>query len=1188
MTNGSPTSELSNALYEFAKALNEIADSPPQIERLLVGQVDLDEVIEDTEPEDWTEQNLIFPVVDAVGLNRIRGRPSRSRRAGSRTQREAPDMMFLEDDETLEIIGENKPPNNIETAIDELLTDYLASKWWGEYGIATDGFQWKVYRVNRSGSRKYQLAREADLRPTIRAICIEEGYINGDVEQDVQEGLNDFSGIFAPQNLVPILRREAPREFRDTRERDVDNFYELYIELLFGESGNEEFDYDTHLLSEIVSPDGATEEDERLFAVTLVNRLLFIKFLEGESDKEESAVLPHGFLQKRVDDYGSEEDSPLPGTLYKAVVEPLFNDLMDTKKDERSEVHKGEWFDDVPYLNGGLFQPIVENEGKYDVQNWALRTVITDLVEAGALELSREEDTIDPAILGSVFERTINHLSSEGGRQEETGAFYTPDDVTSLISEEIVDPKIQETIASVFADAETENEYTREAVEAVLNDRPLSRILRDIEQRARLTVREEYVPPEAEIGDADLPTQVDFGDDDAIETALERVRAIRVVDAACGSGHFLTTVMEDIIQAQSALLIGKNDGRDPSYEELYREKKAVALNSIFGVDVDEIAVEIAKLRVWLKMVEDNGWKEQFGELPSIDLNIVAGNSLVGYPIMGSMQAQIGATDDRVRELRNLRQQYKAGDEDVTRAEVLSLEQEIKVDRDEKYIQTLTYSAETRFDTRDEFDKFLESVPEGDLQSTVQEVKVELESGEHFDDETKEQLEELGAQVHSKSANFKPPALISEGNGMVEQENDLISNLQGLLDEGFLATRVSRQPTTYDIDKVVGEPVHWDIEFPEVSLDDNGGTPRVGEFPGFDIVIGNPPYGEDVLDQYGELFVEPYRTGGLPDVAAPFVERQLALLHEAGRFGNIVKLGLFYDSGYEEFWDLLRDSLTSRVACYGDRPRQVFQNADVRVGIITGEPSNNGEILTSDLLAISQDNRQEQFEDIKYGRTDGLVLRDGIDQDGDSGPYLPKVGPEIKQRILEKLRDGYTERLVDRYERDVTNPDDKYPVWRREGARYWINPMLEELYSARENEPFYFDTEIEQQACFITLQSSLYYAYWATYGNQHHHNWTHIEGFPFPCQAMLEHYEDRISELSDRLWSGMSDLFSTDSIGRPDWTIRPLKPLVSEVDELVGEMYGLTDEEVEWLQNYLTDLGDGTGRKSAPDDQIRNY
>jgi len=58
----------------------------------------------------------------------------------------------------------------------------------------------------------------------------------------------------------------------------------------------------------------------------------------------------------------------------------------------------------------------------------------------------------DPAILGSVFEKTINHIGGEEGRQKEIGAYYTPNDVTRHLSEQTVDPKVKDLFAEAFVE----------------------------------------------------------------------------------------------------------------------------------------------------------------------------------------------------------------------------------------------------------------------------------------------------------------------------------------------------------------------------------------------------------------------------------------------------------------------------------------------------------------------------------------------------------------------------------------------------------------------------------------------------------------------------------------------------------------------------------------------------------------
>jgi len=78
-------------------------------------------------------------------------------------------------------------------------------------------------------------------------------------------------------------------------------------------------------------------------------------------------------------------------------------------------------------------------------------------------------------------------------------------------------------------------------------------------------------------------------------------------------------------------------------------------------------------------------------------------------------------------------------------------------------------------------------------------------------------------------------------------------------------------------------------------------------------------------------------------------------------------------------------------------------------------------------------------------------------------------------------------------------------------------MLEELYKAREVEPFYFDSKLEQKTAFLVLNSSLYHVYWMTYGNQHHHNWTQLSAFPWPDESRIADREAEIRSIADALW-----------------------------------------------------------------------
>ncbi|KAB1185662.1 hypothetical protein GJR98_14560, partial [Haloferax sp. MBLA0077] len=439
---------LRDVLTDFIEELDNQFEDPHDIEQILKGHRKLTRRDLGAEPESWTEDILIYPVLEAVGLHKTPGRPT--------SQRKTPDFKLREefDGGTLEIVGENKPLNNIEQAEFELVDDYLSNISFPNDGIATDGFDWVVYRTEQGGDFfEHSDVRRHSFRRVLWQLARDEGILSRQQslpgnEVDIEKELESFALTFKPNHLVPLLTKTAPLEFRDRRQKDVDDFYEVYIEVLFGES--DELDYDTCLRNDIVAPDSATKKEKDIFAVTLANRLLFIRFLE------ERGVLSEGFLSDRVDDYGDS----IPTTLYEATINPLFYELFNKPRDQR-DLH-GDWYDDVPYLNGGLFRQNLPNEDQYDVRNPSMILVIDKVIE-GNHEMDIE---VDPAILGSVFEMTINHISESENRQKETGAYYTPNDVTHLINSQAVNGQIKETIIDAFSeslDDQVESTFRSEA-----------------------------------------------------------------------------------------------------------------------------------------------------------------------------------------------------------------------------------------------------------------------------------------------------------------------------------------------------------------------------------------------------------------------------------------------------------------------------------------------------------------------------------------------------------------------------------------------------------------------------------------------------------------------------------------------------------------------------------------------------
>jgi hypothetical protein len=1155
------TSSVRSVLEDFLDTLAATVNDIHKIERVLAGDETLTIKDLSNQPEEWTEGNLIWPLIEAVGLNREPGRPASQRSAAGTTQREAPDFRLVEDEGELVVIGENKSPNKIELAEQELVEDYLSNKAWPDYGIATDGFEWVVYRAEHGGDfLEFNEVERVNLRPALNAIARNLGHLgSGSLgEVDVEESLSEFVSTFTPDNLHTLLTQTAPKEFRDARNANVEEFYELYIELLFGES--DEHDYDTCLRNDIVAPSGATDKEQDLFAVSLMNRLLFIKFLETRD------VLSDGFLRTLVREYN---ESSVPGTLYEAFVKPLFYDLFNTPQNERHPKLRTGRYADVPYLNGGLFRENIPNETEYNLLDRTLPTIIEDLIEGHRLELNGQ--SFDPAILGSVFEKTINHIGGEEGRQKEIGAYYTPNDVTRHISEHTVDPKVKDILVEAFVEnsADGNEQYIRNEIQ----DTDLSEILRYIEDG----------------------TAMYGANPEALEDTLDRLNDLTILDPACGSGHFLTTAMEELHQAQLSILRGLDGGDEPSREERYEAKQELALNAIYGVDVDEVAVEIAKLRVWLKIVEGNGWDEEFGRLPNIDVNIVSGNSLVGFPVRGDVQTQMGAVDERLSDLAEKRRAYKFENEG-SRRDIMTLEEEVREDRDEKFLQHLTYTVDTEITSVDEFNALVESIREGGFYPTVQSVKVQRldDDGDTIalTDDDKDTLSNAGFEWQewrntNKSASLDIEARIKSTNsarGELEEQEAIIEDLRGVLDEGFVFPEVERQPTRYDLEHINGTPLHWDIEFPELlPLEEtNGMDPNIS----FDIVIGNPPYG-NILNGSEKTFTAPFLTGSINDVSAPFVERQLQITDENGYFGNITTLRLIYQSSLGEFHELLQNNLEpAEVACFGFRPSRVFENAHVRVAIITGAKAEDSEkdIHTSDLILFNGDNRQERFNNINYGSAEGLYLRDSIGGEGSNGPVLPKVGGDIKRDILTTLRSRSNTVLRDKYLRDEPGGEG-YVLYKRRGVLYWTNPMLEELYSSTLVDPVWYESKLQRDISFLIISSSLYVLYWYTYGNQHTHEWLQMGAFPFPDKEKVEAHSEEIEELAEILWERMKGTFSKSRENRGDFFMSTLRPIIDDIDALMGELYDLTDEQVKYTQNYLTDLGENSGRAGKGDEDL---
>ncbi|RLM89135.1 SAM-dependent DNA methyltransferase [Haloarcula sp. Atlit-7R] len=1139
---GSTHSTTKSVLSDFITELNTRLSTTHDVEDTLAGNKSLTSADLGQRPETFTENHLIYELLDGLGLE-YEEQPYGE--AGDRVV--WPDFALT--GLSVDVIGENKPVNNVDEAETEI-KDYLDRKSIdADYGIITDGIEWKIYKIELGGDiTEYPEVAHVNLRPVLITLARDAGILGSAAISEpanVDDIITEFVDVFAVDNLEPLLADTAPREIRDERKRDVDEFYELYIELLFGES--DEYDYDTSLMDDIRSPTGTPERDERLFAITLMNRLLFVKFLETRG------VLEDGFLRERVGEY-EEQQSKFAGNLYESQIKPLFYKLLNVPKGERDPKYRDEdtWFSDVEYLNGGLFRENVEREYEFTVVDRILPTVISDLIEGSELELNGEG--FDPRVLGSVFEKTINHIEQER-TQKDIGAYYTPNDVTDLVIRRAVDPKIKAELIDAFVDATVSDDEEAEFIRSNMQEKELSEILRRIENGEGL-----------------------YGTPEAIEAALENLSDLTLLDPACGSGHFLTSGMDEIYRAQESLMRGLNRGDDPDPETKYDRKKQLALHTVYGVDVDPVATEIAKLRIWLKIVEGNSWRPEFGKLPNIDVNINDGNSLIGLPIKGLVES-MGIWSENVEQYAQMRKQYKFEDEGDPRDIDAFYQDEIQPQVDTAFLERLNHTVETDISAVDEWNRVVGTIDGGTLYPAIESIQVRRDDRDAFTDDDEGVLEDAGFSVYKKSGrldvqNVESDLKRRDIDGTVKEV--LGEKLQDVLDLHFEFTEVNRQPLQIDIEDILGRPFHWPVEFPEVAESD--GTEHTIHF---DLILGNPPYG-DIMGESEDVLTATY-TMADSDIAAPFVERQLQLLTDDGSFGNVTTAKLLYKAQMSDMQDVWRDYLdTTRVAAFGKRPSKVFSGAEVRVSIISGQKDkeSEGNIRTSEFIRFDNDmDRDRRFRDISDRAIGGYTLRKGgIGGDG-KHIAIPKIGLEHVETVLQTLKDQPDKNLIQNREVDT---DTGHVIWRREGGDYFVNPMREELYSAREVKPFYFETELEARAAFLGISSSIFYTYWCVYGDMFHLNLGEVRAFPLPDLDALEERSDEIEDISDRLWETMQDGFDPDSETFKNYERQ--KPIIEEADEVLGELYGMPDETIEFVQNYHAEYG----RHGPEDETIDSY
>lgn len=346
-------------------------------------------------------------------------------------------------------------------------------------------------------------------------------------------------------------------------------------------------------------------EARRLYTQRLFNRLLFLYFIQKK-----------GWL-----DFNGDKN--YLRALFKAAEaagENFLNDrLFFTFFNGLNTFHEGKVADkkletligNVPFLNGGLFDQL---EDEYDVRdavkipNAAFGKVL-DLFERYNFTVAEStpldvEVAVDPEMLGKVFEELVT------GRHE-SGSYYTPRPIVSFMCREALKYYLQ---GALTGSADKLDAAKREGS----GTPPMS-------TNRTAALRAHVVDAQTKALESAVAKFVDDGDPSGLtgpEAVLAALKRVKVCDPACGSGAYLLGMMQELLRLREALFAA----HAKDHTSIYDRKLEIIQNNLYGVDLDEFAVNIAKLRLWLSLAVDyTGAKPE--PLPNLDFKIERGDSL---------------------------------------------------------------------------------------------------------------------------------------------------------------------------------------------------------------------------------------------------------------------------------------------------------------------------------------------------------------------------------------------------------------------------------------------------------------------------------------------------------------------------------------------------------------------------------
>ena len=481
---------------------------------------------------------------------------------------------------------------------------------------------WRFTLVAKDSKISSKGIEEIQTHPQRYTYLVEKSHSNRTMAERL-EGLSILPSMTL-ETLISAFSVESMSEdfFREYKEQ-----YQSFVQYLTGKRMVKEKGKWTEKVVNNPSPFLASffngnEKNARDFIKKLMGRIIFLYFVQkkrwlGASTKEYQDG-PVDFISRLFSETGGNKQFfPL------GLSELFFNALNTQRANDDWKMPSGRMVK-VPYLNGGLFirdeiDEVIHKRGDLltfpphlfsdvDKEEIPNRRGFLDFLNAfnfTVYEDSQYEHTVavDPEMLGHIFENLLED-------NQDKGAFYTPKEIvhymcqeslieyltTHLSKEYKVYRKIGNNQFEVFGN---EASIGQLAMVETLGEKALDR--NDVEN----IVKEKNIQ---NLSDAQL---------NKIDGLLSTVK---ICDPAIGSGAFPMGLLQEIFTIKEAISSWFDIAFEPA-----RVKENIIQTSIYGVDIEKGAVDIARLRFWLSLVVD---EELPKALPNLDYKIVVGDSLV--------------------------------------------------------------------------------------------------------------------------------------------------------------------------------------------------------------------------------------------------------------------------------------------------------------------------------------------------------------------------------------------------------------------------------------------------------------------------------------------------------------------------------------------------------------------------------